>query len=298
MLVMFDAPPPRFWWLKRVSACVVIVLALWAGGHALLWQVAQGGLEAHVERWRIDGGPLPEQAVLQPQMPDDPGNAAAWVVKAAGLMPRLSQPQVDNWNAAIVVRPLSGAQLEAMRSVMEQDRSAVEALREAYDKPYIDWGIPAARIETVLPSLADHRHVADRLQAAAEVHHHDGDIAQALARAEDVVFLGDMMAEYGPVLVGSLVSVGIQTKGSQLVVKYVAGTPVPGISPEEEHAAWRDARPEAQRLIARLLDTRSEQTLLRNGVLGERTVIYWAFDAPGGWSLVDANFFTRPFLMI
>ena len=77
----------------------------------------------------------------------------------------------------------------------------------------------------------------------------------------------------------------------------VIGAPVPGMSPEQEDAAWRAAAPEARRIIASLLEEEFEDRLVRNGVLGERTGIYWAHDTPSGWNLADSNLFTRPFLM-
>ena len=286
----------RHWWLKRLTAWGLVVLLAWSAGHAALWWSGSSRLEAHVDRWRADGGPLPEQIVLTPPKPKNPENAATWIIRAYEMLPPLTRAQSVYWNNAEIALPLKGAQLETMRSIAQQDEPAFAAFRRAYEHPKLDWGTPAVRIETMLPRLSSYRNLATHLQCAGLVHHQDAELSEALQCAEDLVFLTEAMVGDGPSVVTSLVTTGVHGVGTSLLQDIVA-RPLGDLTPEQEREQWRAAAPQVRELIGRLLNSSVDDRLVHLAVRGERTSIYAVQDLPVAWRLSENNPFTRPFLL-
>lgn len=295
---MSDAPSiPRYWWLKRLTILISLVVVGVGVSHWVLWRWADGRLASQRVEWIAAGNPDPRDArsgMPPPLQGED--NAAVLVVEAIAKLAEMTPEQNEHWyNFASWAFPPAPKQLEAVRGIVEQDRPAVMTFRGVYERPRTDWGVDAVAIDGLLPRLNDARHLADNLSWGLQVHHHDGEIAEALRYAKDLTWLGMAIVDDGPVLVTSLVSAGIEAMAIRGIETDLLARRPAGMSAQEERAAWREARPQVLEIIALLLDEEYEKQLVSNGFRGEWSSAYSVRRQGRGWWLADRNFLTAPF---
>lgn len=287
----------RFWWLKRLALGIVVIAVGVGASHWMLWRWADGRLAEQRAAWVAMGYADPDEALTGwPPPVEGEDNAAVLVAGAYASLPPYTKEQNEHWNhAPSWAFPPAPKQLEMVRQVVEQDRPTVEAFRGVYERPRVDWGVKAVAIEGILSRLNEARNLANHLSWGLQVHHHDGDIPEALWYAKDLTWLGMATVNDGHTLVTSLVSAGIESMAVRRIVDDMLKRRPPGMSAEAERAAWREARPQVLEVIALLLDAAYERRLINNAFRGEWTTAYSIRQYEAGWGPASRNLLTAPF---
>ncbi len=269
---------PRLKWLKRLVALYLLVFLGFAAFHWWLWRAVDRRIETIVEGWRQEGAPLPEDALNATGIATGTDNAAFYYQQAINALPRLTQRQIDEWdNWFGQTRPLPQEKAPIVREIVEQNRQWLDLAREARSHDRIDWGQPAITMATS-PNWSGARELAIRLDWAASLAYHDGDVASAAAYGSDLGHLGISTVHYGPSIVAGLVSSGICALGNANLLE-MAWHPPPGITPEQEREAWREAGSELDALIDHLLNESEDQAVRRLSWQGERVSVHSAIPA-------------------
>ena len=309
---MADAPPepvsyspPRFWWLIRGSLAAVVVAGVVVGFHVWLTRHVEASEAAMLASWRGDGLTHPDDfANNRTAPPNTPDNGAFLLNQAFGAIPAMNQEQSALYNANVDWFPIPDEYADTAASIERDAKPALDLVRQARDLPGDDWGIYAGNFNTFLPNLNPSRELANRLTFALSARHHDGDVAGAIEYALDTQRIARSMPRYGPTLVSSLVATGIHAMANDRLWKLTLHRP-PGLSEEQERAAWREARPQAQAAIANLLDDAIVRELSAQGFAGERSMnalMPAVMSGPGGGAALgvvfgpaDWNVVTEPF---
>lgn len=291
---------PRFWWLKRVTALVIITAIAWVAFHFWLHSHIAAGEAVLLSKWKADGGPHPDMLETMPgSAPNHPDNAAYSLQQAAVMLAPMTQAQSDwegyQYNRSDAPLPLNEEDAAIIATIETMARPSLDLLRQARSRPEVDWGMPAVEIMSNLALFSPMRDVAIRAGFAAQLHHHRGEIAEAMRLLRDIQFLGEAIPAYAPSIISGLVGIGVEA----MVTRHASGFALgrsPDLSPEAEDAAWREAAPEVRRLIAMLMDESADAHRLPHAFRGERTMLHSGSDylaTPGsGYSY---NWLTAPF---
>ncbi len=215
--------PPRFWWLKRVSVLVAVVLVL-VGVSRWCWGVyAWGALQAEIDRLRAAGEPMDAADFDLSPVPDE-RNAAIPLKEAAAI-----QASLGNHKSSVTeTQPADTApvDLEAEEEHLAAVARIRELVREARLRPEVNWGWTWKGLQTRPPSLMPFGHMTSTLHEVATRQLEEGDRAGALDTLEDLLALGDRVDAHR-MLLASCVNHGV----SQCVVEAI----------EEAMPHWRDS---------------------------------------------------------
>ena len=282
---MTDAHPPRFWWLKRLLALGTALAAALVGFHWWMARVADARLDSIIAEWRTDPqAPLPE--MLLPEagnvgVATGEDNAAFHYQQAMRNLPALNQRQRDEWDNAVGPQsPLPPEKAELVRQIVTAAAPQLQAARQARGLEKVDWNLPALGI-TTSANWSGLRQLAMRLGWAMMLEHHDGDIGGAMEYGLDITAVGHATGPYGPSLVAGLVSAGIHALAADRFIDTAWHRP-PGLSEEEEHAAWRAAAPQVKAAIAELVDDDPIYGMMVLSWKGERVLGHNMLNTPPG----------------
>ena len=282
---MPDAPTiPRFWWLTRLTILLVVIVVGVTGFHLWFTRHAEARQAALVDSWRGDGRPHPDDAARNTgAAPNRPDNAAFLIEQVITTFPPMTQRQdqlymLDDWF------PLPEESVADVAALEASHATTFALIRDARDLPESDWGLYAGDHTLLLPHLNSFREAANRLYYALPLRHRDGDIAAAIEYARDILTIGEAVPTYSATVLTSLVATSIHRLAAERL-RDMALTRPPGMSAEQEAAAWRDARPQVEAAIRDLLDPVPERAVGRLGFAGERNMNVLTADwmlSPGG----------------
>lgn len=295
---MPDAPSiPRFWWLKRLVALFVVVVVGLVGFHWWLTRHFEAKVERIVQSWRDDGGPMPADVAKNTGVAVGEDNAAFHLSQAMAGLTNLTQRERDLWyNHVGELMPVPTSRIDVVRGIVERDEPALAMVREARDADRVDWGYKALDMTVFMsPNLNGMRDLANRQSWALGVAHYQGEIDQALRYGEDVIVLAEATPYNGPGIIAGLVASGIHALAADRLVKLVWHRP-PGMTPEQERAAWQTARADVEAIIERLLDEQQDAKRLELSWRGERVITHSVLDTFGGGLLLPSNVLTRPLM--
>ena len=252
--------PPRFWWLKRLTAAgVVLVLAML--GLRLWWgHVADERLQAKIAEYRALGQPvLPEDFRREP-IPDEE-NGAYWLKRAASQVTPPRRPDANSdW--PFVTLPVSSEELDRFSEALRINQQVLEMVRTARSRTATDWNInwrtPAISIllHQLFPDVSAQRWLAKLTCAAARYHHQTGDDATSVEMLRDVLGIGRHAESQGPTLNSHLARIAFDSVAER-AIKDVA----PDLHVSDEPAdATGDTCParraQVRALVSDLLDER------------------------------------------
>lgn len=294
--------PPRYWWLKRLSAAGVVLALLLAGAWGA-WAVhAERRLSGELDRLRAAGRPVTPSDLDPPPLPDEQNAAKLWIAAAGALDPNLESPRNSNLQYADHP-PLPAEWWTLARGSYEQNRPALAAARRAAAMPEAVWVAQHASplFNTGTPWLNGQRTLANTLADAALYAHHMGRDEEAIAYLRDICRQADAMENGGVFLIPHLVSCGIRAVAASTALQVA-----PGLSMTDEErwnspaAATRpagDARRTSDTtvlgLIADLLDESAQRRGLERAGECERVAIVDTYE------LVAAPFrLLRPLLTL
>jgi hypothetical protein len=259
---------------------LLFVLGIAFGPLAGDWWV-QRQLDADLARLRAAGEPVVAADLWGDPVSDD--RNASLDYKAAGPLIDERRPAWDRWNHSQQGDyriPLTPAERETVQSVVADNGPAlarVAAAREKVCGPWRDSLAPPYLAASRQFDLNAVRRLASLLKLATLSAHSDGDDRRALAYLLDLCRLGDS-AEWRPTLGGHMVAVGIWA---------VAIDTVGLIAPDLQVDAA--TRPQADELIARLLDDRGARAGQRLAWASERIIdVTWLRGVAAG-RVVDAG---------
>lgn len=253
----------------------------------LVWgHRAQSRLDAAVAAIAAKGEPIHFDDMRRPPVPDEQNKAyflrqalAQWpTVPGQGVVvtetlwyrePEIPSPQTNSpnpWITSPQVPPQRRPDpITDNAAYLVQVEPMLDLLEQAAAAPQTDWGVqlqsPATNM--LLPMLGDHRKLARLADDAARRALDVGDIATALRATRLTDSAADASIGHPPSIVGNLVAISIRA-----LVDGTLEERLPTIAPPA--LASGEARQEAQRLLASLLDDNRLQHYYKQGMVGER----------------------------
>ena len=283
--------PPRFWWLKRLSLALLLLLVALTALRLWWGREARRRLEAALAPIVARGDPIDAAGMNLPPVADEV-NAALYLRRAAAVIDR----NADSPAASSLEwpdHPPFGAEWNAMahKSVVASGKTFPLARRaRAYERGHWGTEVKSPAINTVMPQFSDVRHLVNTLGDGALYAHLYGDDVAALETIRDVRHAG-RMAGAEPLLIANLIQIGIEALAMDRLEKIATGLRIAsedGLPPPEPAAdpegAMGGAVPvgrrvdppravtpsHVRRVIAELLDERDVVESLRRAVAGER----------------------------
>ena len=254
-----------FRWGRVIVISFVLLLLV---GLLLHWMWTIGArrrLDAQVAVYRAGGEPI-EPADFTVAGVADVDNAALDLRAAHAAIDRDSEAWIafDKLDEGPAL-PLRPDELALIRQLVSANGGVFPKVASATTKPAVDWQIVFTTPVwlTLLPDLKDQRELARFLRADALLAHTEGDHARAVRRASEILFQSRALGKQ-PLLVPSLVSIGLSAMASELAADMAPDLRIGGSEPGAATAQ------QVRELIAQLLDESALVESQRNGLLGER----------------------------
>ena len=256
--------PPRYRWLKRLTAAgVLFVLAL--VGARLWWgHVADARLQAAIAKYRAAGQPVLVQDFVTP--PLAPSENAALLLKQA-MATVAWAPDVTNLISELRERTAIPPSAQRFLSQTGPGRTLI---RQARSLSSADWGFTPTSpvISTLIPGLSPHRQLGQALCAAALYQHALGEDDEAVESLRDVLRLCRHVSAVAPLLMRTLFRISIDHMGA-MVIEEIA--PRLQISSDDAADSVTSARRDpVQALIRELLDELEFRASFCHAIYGER----------------------------
>ena len=252
--------PPRFWWLKRLSAAYAILILTFALLYVGWVQLSHRRLAAAIGDVQRRGEPVLPQDFDPPPVPAD-RNAAVMLNEAAKRFAAdedwtrdLSQSGQDAVRYDRLAQ-LSDPDLQAVEKLIARHQETLRLIHEA-GRCNADWGIRLRPqiISVLLPHLNPQRQLATLVAVAALHDHARGDDMQALERCRDLFRHGERVGDNPSMDITYLAGLGSVYRAVDVIAV---------IAPKLELSDPR-RRELAQQLIEELLDERpTRQAWLR-----------------------------------
>ncbi|MCH9001442.1 MAG: hypothetical protein IIC02_02620 [Planctomycetes bacterium] len=263
--------PPRYWWLKRISIGVgvllvaVVFLRLWWG-----WE-ADRRLQAEIDRIIAAGEPFyPEDYI---EIIPDEQNAALLYEEAAGALRADPNSEIDVADVCFDSEECE-KHLDEARVLIELNAPVVDFVRRARALPEVSWknpGVTQAQFAAALVLFSADRQVARILQLAAYLHFRDGNHDQFVETILDMIAHGEAQAQR-PILIASLVAWACEFLPLRMIGEYSGELVV------DQETASNEIRPVRRRtvesLISVLLDVQGLVGAYNATRNGERTLEY------------------------
>ena len=162
--------------------------------------------------------------------------------------------------------PLREDEAKVIRAVVQSNPAAFNAIDSAMTRGGVDWRLPLKSpvMNVLLPDLNEQRNLTRLLAARAMLSHEQGDDASAVADLHRILFLADAVDQQ-PLLVSHLVATQMLQDASTVAEQ---------IAPDLRIGNGKGApREQVARLIAALLDERSQRKGFTRAMMGERMMM-------------------------
>ncbi len=264
--------PPRFWWLKRIGAGVVLYLLLLVAARLWWGHIAESRLQAEIDKYRAAGQPTTIEDFAVPFVPDEE-NGAYYLREA---MKKFVQPpgmSKEEYQAALESGwwPQNAA---AVRQMVGANSAALALIRTARSKYAADWGyrLTSPLSGMLLPRLSEQRQLVKLSRAAALDQHARGNDAEAVESLRDIFGVSRHMPTMEPYPVVYLTQVAIDGAGIAAVQRVLHGLSIANsvAGPVTSMTAVR-----REQLLALLDDLQNNEFVLsswRRGWHGERLI--------------------------
>jgi hypothetical protein len=214
--------PPRFYWLKRLTAAYLFFVTCLA---VLYWgwtAYSHRKLAAAIAEIKGRGEPALLADFIPPETVPDDRNGAIPLQAAADVIANRQKNVVDDpADSRLRDDPwlLVAADADQRRPVAKHITDRAEALRlvrAARPLDAADWGTRIRKnwIQARLPHLSGQRDLARFLVFAAAYRHATGDDAQAVEICRDILHQSDLLAQDTPVAVTISASRGLAIEGA------------------------------------------------------------------------------------
>jgi len=262
--------PPRFWWLKRISIGLgvllvgLVVLRLWWG-----WE-ADRRLQAEIDRIIAAGEPFyPEDYVKA--IPDQQ-NAALLYDEAVTVSNASANPVAKIIFICSDFRSCPEI-LADVRRVVENQRGILRILRRARGRSNVSWKSVGMTMATFNPGdLSTHRKLSKLMHMSAFCDFHDGNHDELIATVHDMIVHAESLSSR-PRLVDFLVAWACASMARQALQATVADIAI-GDAAVQPNAVQPATRRQMMELMARLLNEEPMRSSLVRSFQGERTFAY------------------------
>lgn len=177
--------PPRYWWLKRASWGMAILLLGIVCLRAWWGWYAQRQLQTFIDVCHARGEPILPEDFAGPPVPDA-ANAAVTLRRAATSL-QLTFQQEDEMEL-IRHLPLSEREISSVGKVLLANGQALAQLRTARALTHVDWGVSPAQITAPPHGLLQ---LARVVRALVLYEHQRGNESAAMEYLRDLFFIRD-----------------------------------------------------------------------------------------------------------
>jgi len=253
--------PPRFYWLKRLSASASLTLLLVAGLWTTLAWRADRRLGDEFARYRSLGQPVLPTDFDATAVPDA-DNAAPVLFRAPRAIKTNSLTD-DDWNKVGPLwpdRPIPDDEIAPLTRLAEAVAPARELVRSARPKKSIDWGLRTHGSVRNPTSLANNQEfLGDLILKCAFLDHHRGDQAAAIEALRDGLFISRAIQCDIPTTGTHFYALRMTSRAANYAAAFATEI--------ELHATNSTTRPATPSQIRGLInDLLDDQPLLRHGL--------------------------------
>ena len=260
--------PPRFWWLRRIAAICVLIVAALAATDWVRDYFAQKNLQAVIASLHAAGEKiLPEDFDAPAISPDV--NAADYLNRAAGAVSHVAEPPGEGNVAYPNHLPMPIDWYSIAQKAVQADQSALQLARQAREQSQVDWSLrfrtPAIGFR--LPMLSQQRELANVLADSALYEHLIGNDFEAMEIIRDLLAQADAM-DRQPLLIGHFVALGLDSLAFSHLHLIAPGLQLTD-DPARPIAPLIPARQQQVREIIAILIRPTDHDLI-NAIQGER----------------------------
>jgi hypothetical protein len=258
-----------FRWKRWTFGSLAVLLLVIAGSLITITSAIDSRLQRIIRTYRDAGEPILMEDFGVAYLADA-SNAAVPLrraLDAVQLNVNKDDEKLINTEHALSF-PLTDAEVQALRRLVEANRSVLNDAREARGRQGLQWGIPARTFlvpTSTVPEWNRVRSVAMALRYAAQLDHHDGNDADAVERMRDLITVGDSTHSIAPLLISHMIAIGISAMASDVVSDVATDLSIG----QATEAAKRER---VRALIEDLLDESDYRRGWRNAMNGERAM--------------------------
>jgi hypothetical protein len=279
---MTDAEPPRpsepvepyprrYWWLTRLAALWVVVVAAVVGVRVWWGDVAAGRLAATIDAAHARGEKILVADFARPYRLPDERNAAFYLRRAETSL-KLSRTEEWALDSGDTL-PLREDVYQTLGAALGRIGPALADIRRARELDETDWGVNIASPmwSVLLPHLNKSRRLANVSRAAAFHAAQSGDHAAAIEHVRDMQRMARTLDDGNVFLVTHLVQLGVDAITADAAAQLATDLQVAGATDASTRPAHAPAtREQVRALIANLLDDGPRRASLHASLQGER----------------------------
>lgn len=265
-----DQPfPPRFRWLKRIAALVLVVVFALLGLRLWAAQVAEARLDAVLADFVARGEPVTIDDLNGPAI-EDQNNAAYHMQQAMNAWPAARRAAFENWKQT----ESAPDPITDNRQYLLELTPVLERLRRARECERAQWqpATQAMGYWTLRPHLAESRRFARLLEDAARRHHRLGNDEQVVRLLRDLHLLAWTVDAEGQGVIDHLVAISIRAIVCGLIQDFLPTLRIAPVQGEAETGAA--TREQVHALIADLLDDEPRRRSFGLAMDAERVIYH------------------------
>jgi len=216
----FEPVPARFWWLKRISAAVGVLIVALAVLRGVWGYLAQRRLDAQIEEYRAAGQFVtPEQFDAELDAVQDADNAAVLLEQAIQKIVACTDAGVC-YEDFLYEKANLNDDRSAAAELLALNKEVLDLGRQSRSRPQVAWSV---RLSNPAPGtlLSQQRQLAKLLGFAAAYHFESGDHAGAVTTLQDFLAFNAVVGAH-PTLISSLVAWACEDMSLLLVTEYGA----------------------------------------------------------------------------
>jgi hypothetical protein len=142
------ALPRRYWWLKRIAAGYVLLMAAVGGLYWVSNHLAKQRLQVELDKLRARGEPAALSDLAGPPVP--PEQNAAILLKKAGELTELDSPDADVLGDISLQPPLSAQNLETLERIIAKCEPGLRLVRRARELPGVNWDLNTSNVAELI----------------------------------------------------------------------------------------------------------------------------------------------------
>ncbi|HEY1629249.1 MAG TPA: hypothetical protein VGF52_05285, partial [Tepidisphaeraceae bacterium] len=206
--------PPRYWWLKRISALVILILLLLTVLRIWWGYDAEKKLDALIASLHAAGEKILPEDFNSPPIPDSE-NAADYLNRAAAAINLNAEPPAASNMFYPGYLPMPAEWYAVAGKAVAANQTPLQLTRQARQHRPVDWKIHFAsptNLFSILPRLNPQRELANLLADTALEEHLTGNDSEAIETIRDLFAQSDAL-DQRPILISHLVAIGIRALG-------------------------------------------------------------------------------------
>ncbi len=261
--------PPRFWWTKRITIGIAVLLIavigirLWWGWHA------ERELQRAIAECRADGQPVLLEDFLEEPIPDEE-NGAHFLSLASAKLDAPHRALIEHLSSIAGDAAAREQYRQTLDRIVSDSVEVRDLIRQTRALERAQWPIvrATALINTPLPHLNEQRRLAKLLRLTAAHQHDIANDSAALESIRDMSAIGRHLGDRPFSLIVYLVGRAIRNMVAHTIESIAPTLDIEGV-PHPGQASVA-TRAQVRALQEELLDERSIGASWFHGICGER----------------------------